>query len=59
MKTTKTKHQGFTRLWGVRFTEEESRMIEREAAARSLKPGTYIRMATMETVKSHQQIREA
>ena len=34
-------------------------MIEREAAARSVKPGTYIRMAAMETVRAHRQTREA
>ena len=53
---TKTK-DGFTHLWGVRFNDEEATMIEEEARAKDVKPGTYIRQAAMETARLHRRAR--
>lgn len=49
---TKVK-DGFTRLWGVRFNDEEAHMIEVCARAKDAKPGTYLRQAAMETIRLH------
>ena len=54
--TTKTK-DGFTRLWGVRFNPEEAQVITEEAKAKSLAPGSYIRMAAMESARVHRRTR--
>jgi hypothetical protein len=48
---------GFTRLWGVRFNEAEAQLIEEEAEARDVKPGTYIRQAAMESARLHRRAR--
>jgi hypothetical protein len=56
-KTVPTKEEGFTRLWGVRFRPEEATLIEDEARAKNVKPGTYIRMAAMESARIHQRTR--
>ena len=52
-KQTTKKKDGFTRLWGVRFNPEEAQFIEKQAKAKSLKPGPYIRMAAMESARVH------
>jgi hypothetical protein len=56
-KKTTDKKESFTRLWGVRFSPDEAKLIEDEARAKSLKTGSYIRMAAMETAKLHRRER--
>jgi len=48
---------GFIHLYGVRFTDEEDEVIKRVARAKNVKPGTYIRMAAMESARIHQRTR--
>ena len=47
----------FTNLWGVRFSDEEAALIIEQARAKSVKPGTYIRQAAMETARLQQRSR--
>jgi hypothetical protein len=56
-KKNTDKKESFTRLWGVRFNQEEAKFIEDEAKAKSLKAGSYIRMAAMETARVHRRER--
>jgi hypothetical protein len=58
-KKTVPAKGGFTRLWGVRFNLEEAQFITEEAQAKSLKPGSYIRMAAMESARVHRRARGA
>jgi hypothetical protein len=56
-KKTTDKKESFTRLWGVRFSPDEAKLIEDEAKAKSLTAGSYIRMAAMETARVHRRAR--
>ena len=56
-KPVPAKEGGFTRLWGVRFNDDEAKMIEEEARAKDVKPGTYIRQAAMESARLHRRAR--
>jgi hypothetical protein len=52
-KKTVPAKNGFTHLYGVRFNDEENATIRAQAKAKDVKPGTYIRMAAMESARIH------